>query len=170
LQILEDLLLSFSLRVFTKRAQRTLSAHHKFYFFDAGIFRSLRPLGPLDSVEESEGAALEGLVAHHLRYWVEAQKSSSSLSFWRTRAGVEVDFIVYGEAGFFAIEVKNNTQAFKGDVQGLKEFYKDYPECTPLLLYRGSKKVVVNGILCIPCEEFLLQIKPNKPLFILEAS
>ncbi len=168
LQILEDLLLSFSLQVFTKRAQRALSPHNKFYFFDAGVFRSLRPLGPLDSVEESEGAALEGLVAHHLRYWVEAQKGSWSLSFWRTRAGVEVDFIVYGESGFFSIEVKNNTQAFRGDVQGLKEFYKDYPECTPLLLYRGFKRVVINGILCIPCEEFLLQVRPDKPLFKIE--
>jgi predicted AAA+ superfamily ATPase len=168
LQILEDLLLAFSLRVFTKRAQRTLSAHQKFYFFDAGIFRSLRPLGPIDSVEESEGAALEGLVAHHLRYWIEAQKNSWSLSFWRTRSGVEVDFIIYGETGFFAIEVKNNTQAFKGDLRGLKEFCKDYPECTPLLLYRGSKRVVIDGILCIPCEEFLLQVNPNKPLFMME--
>jgi len=165
LQILEDLLLSFSLSVFTKRAQRTLSAHHKFYLFDAGIFRSLRPLGPLDSAEESEGAALEGLVAHHLRYWVETQTSSWSLSFWRTRSGLEVDFIIYGETGFLAIEVKNSTQAFKGDMRGLKEFCKDYPNCTPLFLYRGSKKIVVDGILCIPCEEFLLQIKPNKPLF-----
>ena len=162
---MEDLLLSFSLPVFAKRARRALSSHRKFYFFDAGIFRSLRPLGPLDSIEESEGAALEGLVAHHLRYWVETQKDSWNLSFWRTRSGVEVDFIVYGETDFFAIEVKNNTQAFKGDVRGLKEFYKDYPECTPLLLYRGSKKVVINGILCIPCKEFLLQVNPNKPLF-----
>ncbi len=168
LQILEDLLLSFSLQIFTKRAQRALSTHHKFYFFDTGIFRSLRPLGPLNSVKESEGAALEGLVAHHLRYWVEAQKGSWSLSFWRTRSGIEVDFIIYGETGFFAIEVKNTTQAFKGDVQGLKEFYKDYPECTPLLLYRGSKRLVINGILCIPCEEFLLQVSPNKPLFTME--
>lgn len=164
LQILEDLLLAFTLKIFTKRAQRALSAHHKFYFFDAGVFRSLRPLGPLDSAEESEGIALEGLIAHHLKYWVEAQKGSWSLSFWRTRSGVEVDFIVYGETGFWAIEVKNNTQVFAGDVKNLMEFHKDYPECTPFLLYRGCKRLVVKGILCIPCEEFLLHMVPGQPL------
>ncbi len=48
LEILEDLLLGFRLNVFTKRAQRALAAHPKFYFFDAGVFRANRPAGPLD--------------------------------------------------------------------------------------------------------------------------
>ena len=42
-QILEDLLLSYRLNVFTKRAKRALIAHPKFYLFDAGVYRSLRP-------------------------------------------------------------------------------------------------------------------------------
>jgi hypothetical protein len=36
-------------------------AHPKFYFFDAGVYRSLRPRGPVDRPEEIAGAALEGL-------------------------------------------------------------------------------------------------------------
>ncbi len=70
LEILEDLLLSFRLPVFTRRAKRDTIAHPKLYFFDAGVFRSLRPKGPLDRPEEIEGAALEGLVAQHLRAWI----------------------------------------------------------------------------------------------------
>ena len=64
---MEDLLLGFRLPVFTKRAKREPSVHPKFYFFDAGVFRSLRPRGPLDSAVEIDGHALEGLVAQHLR-------------------------------------------------------------------------------------------------------
>ena len=67
LGILEDLLLSFRLPVFRKRAKRATVAHEKMYLFDAGVFRSLRPKGPLDRPEEMEGQALEGLVAQHLR-------------------------------------------------------------------------------------------------------
>lgn len=45
-------------------------AHDKFFYFDAGVYRSLRPAGPLDRSEEIEGMALEGLIAQHLRAWV----------------------------------------------------------------------------------------------------
>ena len=48
IDILEDLLLCFRVPVFTKRAKRHLIAHPKFYFFDVGVFKSLRPSGPLD--------------------------------------------------------------------------------------------------------------------------
>ena len=50
--ILEDILLGFRLPVFTRRAKRGLAAHPKFYLFDTGVFRSLRPRGPLDMPEE----------------------------------------------------------------------------------------------------------------------
>ena len=61
IEIVEDLLLAFRLPVFARRARRQVIAHPKFYFADAGVFRSLRPAGPLDRPEEARGAALEGL-------------------------------------------------------------------------------------------------------------
>lgn len=107
-QILEDLLLSFRLQIFTKKAQRHLSDHPKFYFFDAGVYQSIRPMGPLDHPEEIGGHALETLVAQHLRAWLDYSKKSGKLYFWRTKSGLEVDFIIYGEIGFYAIEVKRS--------------------------------------------------------------
>src|SRR5262249_30238760 len=71
LESLEDLLRAVQLRVFTRRAKRTLAAHPKFFWFDTGVFRSARPMGPLDRPEEIAGAALEGLVAQHLRAWID---------------------------------------------------------------------------------------------------
>jgi uncharacterized protein len=67
IEVLEDLLLSFRVPVFTRRAKREPAVHPKFLLFDAGVFRSLRPRGSLDRPEEIDGAALEGLVAQHLR-------------------------------------------------------------------------------------------------------
>ncbi|MEJ2745866.1 MAG: AAA family ATPase, partial [bacterium] len=101
LDILEDLLLGYRLNVFTKRAKRELSVHPKFYLFDAGVYRSLRPRGPLDRAEEIEGHALEGLVEQHLRAWVSYSNKDYGLYFWRTRSGLEVDFILYGADGIF---------------------------------------------------------------------
>ena len=48
-EILEDLLLGFLLPVFKRRAKRRTVSHQQFYYFEAGLFRSLRPRGPLDS-------------------------------------------------------------------------------------------------------------------------
>ncbi|MBS0655515.1 MAG: ATP-binding protein [Verrucomicrobia bacterium] len=160
--ILEDLLLAFQLTVFTKRAKRELSSHNKLYLFDAGVYRSLRPRGPLDRREEIDGHALEGLVAQHLRAWIGYSGKDCRLFFWRTRHGLEVDFVLYGADLFCAIEVKNSNKVSPQDLKSLKHFQEDYPECTPYLLYRGKDRLVVDGILCIPCQEFLLQLDPRK--------
>ncbi|AIT62425.1 ATP-binding protein [Coxiella burnetii] len=164
LSVLEDLLLSFTLPVFTKRAKRETIKHPKFYYFDAGVFQNLRKQGPLDRGEGISGLALEGLVAQHLRAWNDYQASNYDLYYWRTRFGVEVDFILYGPKGFWAIEVKNNHQVFSKDLTGLRAFCKDYPEATPLLLYRGKERFKKNNILCLPVNEFLLNLDPNQTL------
>lgn len=164
LQILKDLLLAYTLPVFTKRAQRAVTTHPKFYLFDAGVFRALRPQGPLDRTEEIEGTALEGLVAQHLRAWIDAQQETYQLSFWRTRTGIEVDFIVYGKDGFWAIEVKNSDRICPKDTHGLEAFHEEYPESEPILLYRGKKRLMQKGVLCIPCDEFLRHINVTRSL------
>lgn len=164
IQILQDLLLGCTLDIFTRRATRALSAHSKFYYFDAGIFKTLRPKGPLDRKEEIDGPALEGLIMQHLRAWTANQSETHSLHFWRTRSGVEVDFIVYGPRGFWAIEVKNKSTVSSKDVQSLKTFCEEYPECKPLFLYRG-KRTEMKEIPCVPCEEFLLNLDFDKPVF-----
>ncbi|HEX2582586.1 MAG TPA: AAA family ATPase [Chlamydiales bacterium] len=161
--ILEDLLLSVRVPVFTHRAQRELTQHPKFYLFDVGIFRALRKMGPGDTDSEIEGPALEGLVFQHLRAWIHATKGRHDLYFWRTKAGLEVDFVVYGELGFWAIEVKNSKNLSPDDVRGLNHFVQDYPTAKPLLLYRGTSCLEYKGVLCMPVDLFLKQLTPNTP-------
>lgn len=165
LSILEDFRLSFTLNVFNKRAQREVVAHPKFYYFDAGVFRYLRPQGPLDRPSEIDGAALEGLVAQHLYAWCDMQTDKHLLTFWRTRAGLEVDFIIYGPKTFMAIEIKNSSKINpKEDLKGLKAFREEYPEAKAFLLNRANKPLVIDEITCLHCEDFLSQIHPSKPL------
>jgi predicted AAA+ superfamily ATPase len=164
IEILEDLLLSFKVPVFKKRAKRALIEHPKFYFFDTGIFRALRPKGFLNGSEELDGLALEGLVAQHLRTWISYRRKENFLYYWRTHSGVEVDFIVYGEDGLWAVEVKNASKINSIDLRALKSFKEDYPVAKTIFLYRGKERLKKQGILCIPCEEFLLQLHPEKEL------
>lgn len=163
-EILEDLLLAFRVPIFSKRAKRQLIKHEKFYYFDAGVFRSVRPKGPLDRPEEIDGGALEGLVAQHLRAWCAYRKRDDQLYYWRTKAGNEVDFVVYGETCFVAMEVKRAAKISSKDVVSLKSFREDYPQAQAALLYFGKDKLNIDGIMCVPCEDFLRALRPELPI------
>lgn len=162
LGILEDLMLGFRLEIFTKRAKRALAAHPKFYFFDTGVFRANRPAGPLDSAAETEGVGLEGLVAQHLRAWCSYSTGRHRLFYWQTRAKVEVDFVVYGDSGLYAIEVKSGRNIKPEDLRALVTFGEDYPQSRRYLLYRGKERHQRSGVLCLPCEEFLADLRPGE--------
>lgn len=161
LEILEDLLLGFRIGVFTRRAKRELAAHPKFYFFDTGVFRANRPIGPLDSPTEFDCAAIEGLIAQHLRTWCDYSQGKHTLHYWQTRSRSEVDFVIYGESGLFAIEVKNAKRVDVGDLTALKHFAADYPQSQCYLLYRGEDRLKLDGVTCLPCEEFLTTLRPD---------
>ncbi len=156
--ILEDILLAFRLPVFQKKAKRTLAFHPKFYLFDAGIFSAIRPAGPADLTADIAGAALEGLVAQHLRAYLDYRAPGCRLYFWRTYSGSEVDFIVYGKDTFWAIEVKSGREAKPEDLRGLKSFAEDFPQAEKFLLYRGKNRLDSGGIKILPCEDFLLTL------------
>jgi predicted AAA+ superfamily ATPase len=161
IDILEELLLAYRIPVFEKRAARLLTSHPKFYLFDSGVFQVLRPKGPLDKPQEIDGAALEGLVAQHLTAWCDYSKEKASVYFWRTRSDLEVDFVVYGEKTFCALEVKNTKKVAPQDLKGLNAFLTDYPEAQALLLYRGETRLKMGDVLCIPIAEFLRTLIPD---------
>jgi len=165
LLILEDLFLAFTLPVFTRRAQRALVSHSKFYYFDVGVYRSLRPSGPLDLEAEMEGPAYETLVAQHLRAWVQSQKESYQFTYWRTRTGLEVDFVIYGPEGFWAIEVKRGGEPSPQDMRGLQAFRVEFPEASCFLIYGGKHRISYRDFQCIPIEEFLRSVRFDKRLF-----
>jgi predicted AAA+ superfamily ATPase len=163
-QILEDLLISTTIFPFKKRAARALTTHPKFFFFDCGVYRSLRPKGPLDSPAEIDGIALESLVFQHIKAWIAYRSPATEIYFWRTRTGTEVDFVIYGEHDFWAMEVKNSNRIRREDLKGLKAFKTDYPESKQILLYRGSDHLLINDIVCIPIEYFLYNLHPSVPI------
>lgn len=156
--ILEDLLLASLLPVFTRRAKRRMISHPKFYFFDVGIFRTLRPMGPLDSPQEAEGPALETLCFQELSAINDYYNYEYNLYYWRTSNGVEVDFILYGPKGLLAFEIKRSSRISKKDLNGLKSFANDYPEAKLYMLYGGSRQEYVDNISILPVEKGLKEL------------
>jgi predicted AAA+ superfamily ATPase len=149
-QLLDDLLISVRLPVFTRRAKRTTIAHAKFYYFDTGVYRALRPKGPLDATEDIEGPAVETLVLQELRATNDNLDLGYDLFYWRTRDQKEVDFVLYGERGLVAIEVKRSSTFRDRDLADLRLFATDYPAARCLLLYGGAREYRVGKIGVLP--------------------
>lgn len=157
---LEDLLVGVKLPIFSKRAKRKLVAHNKFYYFDVGVYRSIRPVGPLDQPEMVGGVALESLFFQNLRAINHYFNLNYELFYYRTVAGVEVDFIAYGSRGLKAFEIKSKKTISRSDLTGLATFLKDYPMTKCYLIYGGSERRYFGNIEVIPFVEALKDL-PN---------
>lgn len=153
--ILEDLLIAVRLPVFSRRAKRQLITHGKLFFFDAGVYRAIRPAGPLDSAAEIDGPALETLVLQELRAINDYRALGYEIHFWRTKNGLEIDFVLYGPKGLIALEIKRSSAVNPSDLRGLREFKKDYPEATCMLLYGGDQPLFFGDIRVLPIREAL---------------
>lgn len=149
--LLEDMLLSYRLSIFGKRAKRKLVAHPKFYFFDVGIYQSIRPKGFIDSYEEIEGHALETLILQELIALNHYYELGYKIHYWRTINGQEVDFVVYGPKNFIAFEIKRSSSVSTSDLKSLKLFLEDYPEAKAYIIYGGKKRLYFeNKIEALP--------------------
>ncbi len=157
-EILEDMLLSIRLYPFTKRAKRKMVAHEKFYFFDTGVYRSLRPMGPFDTQEEAEGAALETLFLQSVRALNDYFGYDFKIHFWRTSTNIEVDFVLYGPKGILAFEIKRSAHIEKKSLHGLRSFSKDYPEAKLYMLFLGNHKEYHGNITALPFEQALKEL------------
>lgn len=157
--ILNDLLLTIHLPVFSKRAKRDLITKSKFFFFDNGVYRTIRPSGPLDSEVELNGFSLETLVMQNIRALNDYYEWGYELFFWHTRLHQEVDLILYGPKKLLAIEVKSSARVRKEDLEALLLFKADYPVSEVMLVYGGNEEKYIQGIRLIPAQQFFKQVK-----------
>ncbi len=157
-RFLEDLLIAVRLPCFAKRAKRRVSTHPTFYYFDAGVYQAIRPRGPLDAPEEIQGPALETVLLQHLRAINDYQNLGYTIHYWRTVTGDEVDFVLYGERGLRAVEIKRSHALREHDLHGLFRFKQDYPEAKAYCLHLGNRRWHDRGIDLIPASEWLLKL------------
>ncbi|MFA6408647.1 MAG: ATP-binding protein [Gammaproteobacteria bacterium] len=157
--ILEDMLIAFRLPVFRKRASRDVISHPRFYYFDVGVYRTIRPHGLLDTAQEIDGPALETLFLQEAKAYNDYYDLEYEFYYWRTKKQEEVDFVLYGNKGFCAFEIKRKEKLYSSDFTNLKAFAKNYPEAKLYLLYGGNEDYLEGDIRVIPYQKALLQLK-----------
>lgn len=77
------------------------------------------------------------------------------IHFWRSKHGLEIDFVLYGPRGLFALEIKRAASVNPSDLRALREFKRDYPEATCVLLYGGEQSLFLGDIRVVPIREAL---------------
>jgi predicted AAA+ superfamily ATPase len=121
-EILKDMFLGTFVEVFSPRGGRHLmTSHPRFYFFDVGIANFLcgRSIDTLKGAEA--GRAFEHYLFYELNAYNNLKEKNYALQTWRTRDGLEVDFIL--NRGQIALEAKMTPNVQKSDLKGLLAFH-----------------------------------------------
>lgn len=144
-EILEDTLIAQRLECFSGSEGADTIKHPKFYFFDGGVLNGL--LENFSFSEDRKGLLFEHLVYAQIRNSAFAHDVPCKIEFFRTRHGVEVDFVITLENRVWAIEVKSGEVSDR-DLSGLKAFKEYLPTVHQLVAVTpDSRKRRKDGIL-----------------------
>lgn len=151
-QILIDTLVGYFLPPFHKKIKRDLiSKTPKFYLFDTGIVNYIAKQSITELRGAAAGAAFEHYILMELIAYKGLCKKRFDITYWRTKNGLEVDFVLDTEV---AIEVKISQTVHKQDLKGLIAFCEEHQ----------PKKALVVSLDAAPR---LLQIDENLSIYIL---
>ena len=151
--ILEDTLLGYLLPAFKKTVKRKAMATAKFYVFDVGIANTLMKRGPVTMGSESFGKALEHLIFLELKAYNDYQRLHYQLTYWRSRSGLEVDFLINDA---IAIEVKASQKISTQDCKGIRALAEEVPLQRKIIVTNQAfMQTLDDGIELVPVDDFL---------------
>lgn len=107
----------------------------------------------LSGEAEPRGAYLENLVLMDLLAWRDMQARRPEVLYWRTAAGIEVDFVIETPLRLLPVEVKAAARVAPSDARGLEAFLDDYPDLADgaLLLHGGAETFpLTRRVLAVP--------------------
>jgi len=166
--ILLDTLLGHFLPAWRPGLKVREATHPKFYWFDPGVARAaagwLRD--PVDRLWQ--GTALETLVYHELRVYNEISRRLRPLYYYRTPAGVEVDFIIETarrQSGrppqVVAVEVKRSAKWDRAWEKPLRSLLDNPGLKVDRLIgvYCGSKSYRFDRLTVLPLKDFVAALQ-----------
>ena len=153
-QILVDTLLGTMIEPFSRRQDRqVISKAGKFYLFDVGVAGAIIQRRIPQEKGEQFGKAFEHFILMEILAHRSYRELDYDLNFWRTKSGLEVDFILgHGEV---AIEVKGSSRIDSSDLRPLKAFIQEYRPAKAFVVCNERLPRVHEGIRILPWREFL---------------
>jgi predicted AAA+ superfamily ATPase len=160
--ILVDTLVGYRLDPFHKLGKRgVITSTSKFYLFDVGVagFLQRRTLDALKGKEA--GAAFEHWLFTELIAYRGLNDLDFSISYWRTKSDLEVDFILGN--GEIAIEAKISNHVNRADLKGLEAFIEEHQpkQAYSVSLTPKAKKIALSSgvyVIDIPWQDFIQKL------------
>lgn len=120
-EILEDMYLGYSIYPYQEKIKRqTVHQKPRFYLFDTGLANYLKRFKWNSMRGIEAGRSFEHYVLLELMAYKLLTDKRDKISYWRTKEGDEVDFLIQNQA----IEVKMNDSIDKRHIKGLLTFSK----------------------------------------------
>ena len=156
-QILLDTLLAVRVEPFKKRQSRKIiTKAPKYYLFDVGVANFLRKLWITNQKCEEFGRALEHFILMELVAYRSYKEKDFEINFWRTKTGIEVDFVLGG--GEITIEVKGASRIDSSDFYPSEAFAKEYFPKKSLIVCNEKEKRLHGSIQVMPWRDFLAEL------------
>jgi predicted AAA+ superfamily ATPase len=153
-QILVDTLLGTMIEPFVRRQDRqVITKAGKFYLFDVGVAGAVTQRRVPQEKGEQFGKAFEHFILMELLAHRAYKELDYDLNFWRTKSGLEVDFVL--GRGEVAIEVKGASRVDSSDVRPIKAFLQEYRPARAIVVSNESHSRVHEGVHILPWREFL---------------
>ncbi|MGE3919365.1 MAG: ATP-binding protein [Gammaproteobacteria bacterium] len=150
--ILEDTFIGFMLPGWTKSIKRKPIIKSKFYYFDIGVKNILSNITSIPEQSDLFGKTFEHFFALELRAYLSYRRKNFPLSYWQSKNGQEVDFIIGDDV---AIEVKSTTRVQDKHLRGLKAFAEEGICKRYILVSRDKLKRRVDDFELMHWEMFL---------------
>lgn len=157
-EIFEDTLIGQRLWPDEKLLEKAdLVKHPRFFVFDLGVYNTM--VGSFDVSEDRKGRLFEHLIFNQLKHSAWAKDIDLAISNFRSRGGLEVDFIIEINSKRFALELKTNSEIESNDLNALRSLKRDYePSITGLGVHCGKKSQKIEGIWCHPWQVALKEL------------
>lgn len=153
-QILIDTLLGTFVEPFKKRQSRqVINKSSKFYLFDVGVAGAITKRRIIEEKGEFFGLALEHFILMEMLAHRSYKELDYEINFWRTKTGMEVDFILGG--GEVAVEVKGTSRVDVRDLKPLMAFMEEFSPRRSFVVCNEGVRRDYRGISIIPWKEFL---------------
>ncbi len=160
-QILADTLLGTMVTPFKRRQNRqVISRAPKFYLFDVGVAGSITKRHLEEEKGELFGKAFEHFIFMELCAYNSYSELDYEINFWRTKSGLEVDFVLGG--GEVAIEVKGAAHVEKADLRPLTAFIQEYAPRKALVVCNEREERVYEQMRIMPWRRFLRDLWAGK--------
>jgi predicted AAA+ superfamily ATPase len=156
-QILCDTLLGRMVGPYKKRQERQIIVKAaKFYLFDVGVAGAIVKRSIAEERGEHFGRAFEHFILMELAAHSSYSELEYDIQFWRTKTGLEVDFIL--GRGEVAIEAKGSSRVDDRELRSLRSFVLEHKPRAAIVVCNEPMERRVGDIRILPWRIFLHEL------------